>query len=59
MNKSDTVSLRGVFTVEANREADEIIFDKKNLLNMSGASSRPLGKEGVLAAFCLTREPVE
>lgn len=54
----DTVSLRGVFTVEANLEADRLIFDKKNFFNMSGSSSREIGKEAKLAIYCLTRDPI-
>ena len=59
MNNSDTVSIRAVFTVEANKEAHRIIYDKKNLLNQSGSALRTLGKEAILATYCLTRDPIE
>lgn len=54
----DTVSLRAVFSVEANLEADKLIFDKKNLLNQSGTASRPIGKDAKLALYSLTRDPI-
>lgn len=54
----DTVSLRAVYSVEANIEADKLIFDKKNLLNQSGGASRVIGKEAKLAAYALTRDPI-
>lgn len=59
MTKMDTVSLRAVFSVEANIEADRLIWSKKNLLNQQGKGLRPLGKEAVISAFCLTRDPIK
>lgn len=57
MTKMDTVSIRAVFTKEANQEADKLIYSKKNLLNTEGGALRPLGKEGVLASYVLTMDP--
>lgn len=55
----DTVSLRAVFSIEANLEADKLVWSKKNLLDQQGKGLRPLGKEAVIAAFCLTRDPIK
>lgn len=52
----DTVSLRAVFTQEANMEADRFIHSKANLLDQSGKNPRELGNEGIQALFSLTRK---
>jgi hypothetical protein len=51
----DTVSLRGVYTMEANIEADRLIWEKKNLLDQMGRNSRKLGNEAIQAIYSLTR----
>jgi DNA-directed RNA polymerase beta' subunit len=51
----DTVSLRGVYTVEANLEAEKLIWEKKNILDQMGRNSRKLGNEAVQAIYTLTR----
>ena len=53
-----SVSLRAVFTAEAIKEANKLIFDSKHLLKQTDDNLRPLGKEGVLGAYSLTRDPV-
>ena len=53
----DTISVRAVFTKEANQEAEKLIYSKKNLLDTQGEALRPLGKEGVLASYVLTMDP--
>lgn len=53
----DTVSIRAVYTKEANLEAEKLIYSKKNLLNTSGEALRTIGKEAVLAAYGLTKNP--
>jgi hypothetical protein len=51
----DTVSLRGVFTKEANDEAEKLIWEKKNLLDQMGRNSRKIGNEAIQAIYSLTR----
>ncbi|ALN97891.1 RNA-polymerase beta'-subunit [Bacillus phage vB_BpuM-BpSp] len=52
----DTVSLRGVFSLEANKEADRLIWEKKNLLDQMGRNSRKIGNEAVQCVYSLTRD---
>jgi len=52
----DTVSLRAVYSVEANQEAERLILAKTNLFNQEGKSSRGLGNEAVQALYSLTRD---
>jgi len=51
----DTISLRGLYTVEANQEAEELIWEKKNILDQTGRNARKLGNEAVQAIYSLTR----
>lgn len=50
----DTVSLRGVYTQEANAEAEEIINSKNYLMNVSGGTTRILRNEAIQALYSLT-----
>jgi len=52
----DTVSIRAVFSTEANKEAEELIYQKKNILDQMGRNSRKLGNEAIQAMYTLTRE---
>lgn len=52
----DTVSLRGVYSVEANAEAERLIYAKTNLLDQSGTLSRSIGNEAVQAIYTLTMD---
>lgn len=52
----DTISVRGIFTVEANKEAEELIEKKSFVLNQNGTNARPLGNEGVQSIFTLTKD---
>ncbi|AST99854.1 hypothetical protein PBI_PBS1_32 [Bacillus phage PBS1] len=52
----DTVSLRGVFSKEANEEAERLIWEKKNMLDQMGRNSRQIGNEAIQAIYSLTRE---
>jgi hypothetical protein len=55
----DMLYMRGVFTKEANAEADKLIYSKSNMLTANGSSSRGLvkiGKDAVMAAYELTKE---
>ena len=51
----DTVSIRAVFTQEANAEADRLIRSKTMVLNQSGQNTRKIGNDGALAIYCLTK----
>ena len=51
----DTISIRGVFTKEANLEAERLIMDKKNILDQMGKNSRKIGNEAVQAIYTLTQ----
>ena len=50
------VSIRAVFTQEANREAEEIIYSKKYLLDGSGKAVRTIGQEAVQTLYALTKD---
>lgn len=50
----DTVSLRGVFSQEANAEAEEIINSKNYLLNVSGGTTRTVKNEAIQAIYSMT-----
>lgn len=51
----DTVSLRSVFSVEANEETEDIILSKKQYINAQGKIIRTLGNEAILSLYSLTR----
>lgn len=51
----DMTSIRGVYTQEANLEADRLVRAKTMLLNQTGSSSRKIGNDGVLALYSLTK----
>lgn len=51
--------MRGVFSQEANTEAERLVYSKTNMLNAAGGVSRGLskiGKECVLGLFELSKE---
>jgi hypothetical protein len=50
----DTVSLRGVYTQEANQEAGQIMESARNIMDSSGKSVRRLMGEAVLSIYCMT-----
>ena len=55
----DTVFLRGVFTEEANNEAEKLIWKKTNLFSANGNISRTisgLSKDVVLGLFELSKD---
>jgi hypothetical protein len=47
--------MRGLFTKEANLEAERLIWDKKNILDQMGRNSRQIGNEAIQAIYSLTR----
>lgn len=51
----DMVTIRGVFTQEANREAEKIIKSKRNILDISGKNIRSLKMEGIQTLYNLTK----
>ncbi len=54
----DTVFLRGVFTEEANTEAEKLIWNKTNFFNAQGKTTRSIGgigKECILGLYELTK----
>ena len=50
----DTVSLRGVFTKEANQEAERMINSKTMIIGQGGNNARGIGNEAVLSLYTLT-----
>jgi hypothetical protein len=55
----DMLYMRGLFTKEANKEAEEKIYSKTNILKIDGNSSRgisKLGKEAIMSLYELTKE---
>lgn len=53
----DTVSVRSVWTQEANIEADQIINSNKYMFDMLGKNVRTLKNEGIQTLFALTKDP--
>lgn len=52
----DTISLRSVYTQEANMEAERIINSPKYFLDVNGKNIRILRNEAIQTLFALTRE---
>lgn len=52
--RMDTVSIRALFTKEANIEADKLINAKTNILNQKGDNMRRLGNEAIQSLSTLT-----
>ena len=52
----DTVSIRAVFSQEANLEAERLINSKTMFLNGEGKNNRDLGKESIQALYTLTKD---
>jgi hypothetical protein len=51
----DTVSIRGIFTTEANAEAEAIIHSKVNLVTSTGGNIRSTGNECAIGLYSLTK----
>jgi len=49
------VTVRGVFTQEANLEAERIINSPSNILNLIGQNNRPISMEAVQTIYDLTK----
>jgi len=52
----DMVTIRGVFTQEANDEADKFIKSIRNILDITGKNIRTIEKEGIQSLYNLTKE---
>jgi len=52
----DTVSLRSVYSQEANAECEKLINSSKYLLDVTGKTTRVLRNEGIQTLYTLTRE---
>lgn len=50
----DQLTVRGVFTDEANQEAHEKIYAVKNILNITGRNIRSVQKEGIQTLYNMT-----
>ena len=54
----DQVTAKGVFSLEANEEAERLMHSKKHFVNIAGAAMRVIGNEATLTMYTLTRDPV-
>ena len=52
--QKDTISLRGVFSQEANAEAEEIINSKNYIINAGDNTNRLLKNESIQALYTST-----
>ena len=51
----DQVTIKGIYSEEANQEAINIINSRKSLLGLDGKSVRTSDKEAIQAMYSLTR----
>lgn len=51
----DQVTVRGLFSQESNKQAEEILYSKKNILSTSGQNMRVTEKEAIQAIYNLTK----
>ncbi len=52
----DQISIRGIFTQEAEEESRKIMMSKSNVLNIYGGSARTTTNEGVQTLFMMTKD---
>ena len=50
-----TISMKPIFTVEANQDAENRINSKGYVLNISGQLMRGISKDFIITAYCLTK----
>ena len=50
----DQVTVKPVFTQEANEECERIMLSKCNLLNIEGKGIRSIGNEGIQTLYSMT-----
>jgi len=55
MNILDQVTVKGLFSQEANKEAIEIMTSKAHILNIAGSNMRKTTNEGVHTLYMMTR----
>jgi hypothetical protein len=55
MNIMDMMSLNGLFTAEANKEAAEVINGFRGVFDSKGSNMMSIGKEAILAIYRATR----
>lgn len=53
----DQMTLKILWTQEANKEADEIMHKKTNILNVNGSNMRPVEKEIIHSLYIMTKKP--
>ena len=51
----DQISVKAVYSQEANKEAIEMLHSKKHLLNISGENMRSSSNEAVQTLYALTK----
>ena len=51
----DQVTAKGIFSQEANEEAERIMKKKSNLITIDGGIIRSIGNEGMQTLFTMTR----
>lgn len=51
----DQITSKILFSVEANEEAERIMFSKSNLIAIDGKSIRTIGNEGIQTLYTMTR----
>ena len=54
-NDGDTISVKPVFTVEANEDCEKRIKSKGYVLDVSGNLMREMTKDFILTSYCLTK----
>ena len=52
---SDQITVKSVFTQEANEECERIINNKTNILTIEGIGVRGIGNEAVQTLYTMTR----
>jgi len=51
----DQVTCKGIFSQEANQEAEQLIYRKQNIITIDGGIIRSLGNEAIQTLYTLTR----
>lgn len=51
----DQCSIKGLFSVEANKEAIEFMNSKAHYVSLGGKNIRTVGSEGIQSLYCLTK----
>lgn len=51
----DQISVRGVFTQEAQKQSEEIMYSKANVLNIYGGTARTTTNEGIQTVYMMTK----